>query len=252
MAAKDLARIDPRLAPLPRFLGALGVSGMTAYFGLLDVGQPKAGETVVVSAAAGVGGLAGRARSRKHPGLPRGRDRGRRREVRATSGRRARLRRRPSTTSTSDVARRSRSTARRASTCTSTTSAARSSTRAGPPEPARRVVICGAISQYDNQRRRAGAEELPLPAREPRAHGGLHRLRLRLALRRGRAGPRGLAGGGPAQDERAGRGRARELPRGVPEALPRREHGQAGAQGSTRAPEAKPGGPNLAAGCEKT
>jgi NADPH-dependent curcumin reductase CurA len=60
MAAKDLVRIDPRLAPLPRFLGALGGSGMTAYFGLLDVGQPKAGETVVVSAAAGsVGSLVG-------------------------------------------------------------------------------------------------------------------------------------------------------------------------------------------------
>jgi NADPH-dependent curcumin reductase CurA len=60
MAAKDLVRIDPALAPLPRFLGALGGSGMTAYFGLLDVGQPKAGETVVVSAAAGsVGSLVG-------------------------------------------------------------------------------------------------------------------------------------------------------------------------------------------------
>jgi NADPH-dependent curcumin reductase CurA len=60
LAAKDLVRIDPRLAPLPRFLGALGGSGMTAYFGLLDVGQPKAGETVLVSAAAGsVGSLVG-------------------------------------------------------------------------------------------------------------------------------------------------------------------------------------------------
>jgi NADPH-dependent curcumin reductase CurA len=60
MAAKELVRIDARLAPLPRFLGALGGSGMTAYFGLLDVGQPKAGDTVVVSAAAGsVGSLVG-------------------------------------------------------------------------------------------------------------------------------------------------------------------------------------------------
>jgi len=58
--AKDMTKIDPRLAPLPRFLGALGMPGMTAYFGLLEVGQPKAGDTVVVSAAAGaVGSLAG-------------------------------------------------------------------------------------------------------------------------------------------------------------------------------------------------
>jgi NADPH-dependent curcumin reductase CurA len=53
---KQLTRINPKLAPLPRFLGALGMPGMTAYFGLLDVGQPKAGETLVVSAASGAVG----------------------------------------------------------------------------------------------------------------------------------------------------------------------------------------------------
>ena len=58
--AKELTKVDPRLAPLPRFLGALGMPGLTAYFGLLDIGQPKAGETVVVSAAAGaVGAVVG-------------------------------------------------------------------------------------------------------------------------------------------------------------------------------------------------
>jgi len=58
--AKEMTKVDPRLAPLPRFLGALGMPGLTAYFGLLDIGQPKAGETVVVSAAAGaVGAVTG-------------------------------------------------------------------------------------------------------------------------------------------------------------------------------------------------
>jgi NADPH-dependent curcumin reductase CurA len=58
--AKDAAKVDPRLAPLPRYLGALGMPGLTAYFGLLDIGQPKQGETVVVSAAAGaVGAVVG-------------------------------------------------------------------------------------------------------------------------------------------------------------------------------------------------
>lgn len=57
---KDLTQVDPRLAPLPRYLGALGMPGLTAYFGLLDIGQPKEGETVVVSAAAGaVGAVTG-------------------------------------------------------------------------------------------------------------------------------------------------------------------------------------------------
>jgi NADPH-dependent curcumin reductase len=57
---QGLTRVDPSLAPLPLFLGALGMPGLTAYFGLLDVGQPKAGDTVVVSGAAGaVGALVG-------------------------------------------------------------------------------------------------------------------------------------------------------------------------------------------------
>ena len=49
-------RIDLALAPLDTWLNTLGMPGMTAYFGLLDVGQPKAGETVVVSGAAGAVG----------------------------------------------------------------------------------------------------------------------------------------------------------------------------------------------------
>jgi NADPH-dependent curcumin reductase CurA len=49
-------KVDPTAAPLPKYLNALGMPGMTAYFGLLEVGQPKAGETVVVSGAAGAVG----------------------------------------------------------------------------------------------------------------------------------------------------------------------------------------------------
>ncbi len=48
-------RIDPE-HPLPSYLGVLGGTGLTAYFGLLEVGQPTAGETVVVSGAAGATG----------------------------------------------------------------------------------------------------------------------------------------------------------------------------------------------------
>lgn len=52
--------VDPKLAPLPMYLGALGMPGMTAYFGLLNVGKAVAGNTVVISAAAGaVGQVAG-------------------------------------------------------------------------------------------------------------------------------------------------------------------------------------------------
>ncbi|HWE27718.1 MAG TPA: NADP-dependent oxidoreductase [Polyangia bacterium] len=58
--AKNWTKIDPNLVPLPRWLGIVGMPGMTAYFGLFDVGQAKAGETLVVSAAAGaVGAVVG-------------------------------------------------------------------------------------------------------------------------------------------------------------------------------------------------
>jgi NADPH-dependent curcumin reductase CurA len=57
---KGVRKIDPTVAPISTALGVLGMPGLTAYFGLLEVGQPKSGETVVVSAAAGaVGGLVG-------------------------------------------------------------------------------------------------------------------------------------------------------------------------------------------------
>jgi len=57
---RGVTKLDTRTVPLPKYLSALGMPGMTAYFGLLDTGQPKPGETVVVSAAAGaVGSLVG-------------------------------------------------------------------------------------------------------------------------------------------------------------------------------------------------
>ncbi len=53
-------KVDTTLAPLPVHLGTLGMPGMTAYFGLLDIGRPVEGNTVVVSGAAGaVGGVVG-------------------------------------------------------------------------------------------------------------------------------------------------------------------------------------------------
>jgi NADPH-dependent curcumin reductase len=59
VAAKDATKILP-VAPLPVFLSTLGMPGLTAYFGLLDVGRPQPGDTVVVSGAAGaVGSVVG-------------------------------------------------------------------------------------------------------------------------------------------------------------------------------------------------
>jgi NADPH-dependent curcumin reductase CurA len=55
-----IRKLDPKEAPISTALGVLGMPGMTAYVGLLDIGRPKAGETVVVSAASGaVGAVVG-------------------------------------------------------------------------------------------------------------------------------------------------------------------------------------------------
>ncbi len=58
--ASELRKIDAQRAPASYYLGVLGMPGVTAWFGLFDVGQPKPGETVVVSAASGaVGSVVG-------------------------------------------------------------------------------------------------------------------------------------------------------------------------------------------------
>ncbi|SFA93907.1 hypothetical protein SAMN04488072_10427 [Lentibacillus halodurans] len=49
----EVRQIDPSIAPITTHLGILGMTGLTAYFGLFDIGKPKEGETVVISGAAG-------------------------------------------------------------------------------------------------------------------------------------------------------------------------------------------------------
>ena len=57
---KELRTLDPKVVPISTAIGVLGMPGMTAFVGLMDIGQPKAGETVVVSAASGaVGAVVG-------------------------------------------------------------------------------------------------------------------------------------------------------------------------------------------------
>src|ERR1700716_1125623 len=58
--AKHLTKM-PKMEPMTHLLSVYGIAGLTAYFGLLDVGKPEAGEAVGVSAAAGPGGSLGRA-----------------------------------------------------------------------------------------------------------------------------------------------------------------------------------------------
>jgi len=57
VSAEKVKKLDKNEAPLSYYLGMLGMPGLTAYFGLLDIGQPAPGETVVVSGAAGAVGM---------------------------------------------------------------------------------------------------------------------------------------------------------------------------------------------------
>jgi NADPH-dependent curcumin reductase CurA len=57
VSGKGLRKIDANIAPPGYYLGILGMTGLTAYFGLLDICKPNAGETVVVSGAAGAVGI---------------------------------------------------------------------------------------------------------------------------------------------------------------------------------------------------
>jgi hypothetical protein len=57
VSSEMATKLDKSAAPLSYYLGILGLTGLTAYFGLLEIGKPIAGETVVVSAAAGAVGM---------------------------------------------------------------------------------------------------------------------------------------------------------------------------------------------------
>ena len=164
-------------------LGVLGTNGLTAYFGLLDVGQPAAGETVVVSAAAGsVGHIVGQLA--KHGAAASSASPDRRRS--AAPDRASWASTPPSTTATRTSATPSRRPPGPGSTSTSTTPAATSSESAPVPHerPHGRIVCCGVVSASTTPRS-------PGPAASPAcwsttaSDGGLPGLRLRRPLRRG-------------------------------------------------------------------
>lgn len=151
---KGFYKVDPSRAPLPRYLSALGMTGMTAYFALLDVGQPKNGETVVISGAAGaVGSVAGqiaRLKGCRVVGIAGGAEKCRfwSKNWASTA---------PSTTRTKTSPPDSSANARRVSMCSSTTSAAKSSTQCSPASPSRHASSSAGRSASTTTRKRCAA-----------------------------------------------------------------------------------------------
>jgi NADPH-dependent curcumin reductase len=128
-----VTKLDPSLAPLTAYLGALGIPGLTAYFGMLELGRPTDAETVVVSGAAGgVGSVAGqiaRINGSRTIGIAGGPEKCR--WIIDDLGFHAAI-----DYTAEDVASRLSNSPRTESTSSSTTSAARSSTRCSPGRPA--------------------------------------------------------------------------------------------------------------------
>ena len=181
-----LTKIDPGLAPLPDLPRTRsGMPGMTAYFGLLDVGKLARGRHGGRVGRRGRGRRDGRP-DRQDQGRARGRHRGRAREVR-DARRGLRLRRVPSTTRTSDVCAALKRALPEAGRRVLRQRRRRDPRRgAGPPRARTRVsCICGAVSQY-NSHGAAEPAQLHVAAGQPREHAGLPRVRLRRPLRRGR------------------------------------------------------------------
>ena len=219
----------PVARPATAYLGALGITGLTAYFGLLDVGRPSEGDTVVVSGAAGaVGSIAGQIA--QDQGLPR--DRHRRRRRRSAAGSSTSSASTPRSTTRPRTSRaRCASSRPTASTSSSTTSAARSSTRCSRSlARGARIVLSGGLSQYNADRPRGPSNYLELLWTRASMTGSSRRLRR--PLRRGARGARGLAARRAADLARADRrGRRPCLPRCPAEAVRRRERGQADPRG---------------------
>ena len=179
---KDLRKLDPKVVPVSTAIGVLGMPGATAYVGLFDIGQPKPGETVVVSAASGaVGSIVGTAR--ENPRLPCGRHRRVARQV-PVRRRRAGLRRlhqlqdrRPRAGAARRVPQRRRHLLRERRRQGVRGGAARDQSRSAHPAVRHDLGV-----QRDRRSRRPEPAGAPRPARDDQ---GLHRQRsLTIASRR--------------------------------------------------------------------
>jgi len=216
---RGVTKVDTRVAPLPRYLSVLGMPGMTAYFGLLDTGQPKPGETVVVSAAAGaVGALVGQIAKIKDcrvVGIAGGAEKCR--YIVQELGFDAAI-----DYKSEDVRLSLHKHCREGidvyfdNVGGAILDAALAQLRLHA-----RIVICGAISQYNNTGPIYGAQQLPVSVVESRHHEGHAGVGLRRSLPASWSRNGGLDGGRQAQVARGYCGRTCNLSRNFAQAFQR-------------------------------
>ena len=230
-----VVKVDTSQAPLQRWIGGLGMPGWTAYFGLLEVGQPKAGETVVVSAASGaVGSVVGqiaKIKGCRAVGIAGGPDKCR--YVTQELGFDACVDYKAGKLAADLKA----AAPKGIDVNFENVGGEILDTVLMQMNLFGRIPVCGLISAYNATAVPEGPQE---PAR--RAHpapqdAGPHRVRLGQPHPGGHRPARRLAQGGQAQDPRGrARGRPRRLPRRAQPALHGRQPRQAGAQGLMLAP----------------
>ena len=226
---KTLTKIDPSVAPLQVYLSALGMPGMTAYFGLLDIGKPEPGQTVVVSGAAGaVGTVVGqiaKIKGCRAVGIAGGKEKCD--FLTQTLGFDAAI-----DYKSADVKAALRQHCPKGVDVyfdnvggdildIVLTQLARKA----------RIVICGAISQYNSTTRRQRPSELPVAAGQSRQHDGHGGVRLRGSLRRRRPRNGWLDQERSVEDARRHRRRIGNIPGDIVEVVQGRELRQAGVEG---------------------
>jgi NADPH-dependent curcumin reductase CurA len=227
-----LVKVDLSVGTIGQWLNVLGMPGMTGYFGLMDVGQPQPGETVVVSGAAGAVGQ--------------------------TVGQLAKLKGCRVVGIAGGAAKCDWVVKELGFDACIDYKAGEGAVRAGLKEHCpkgvdvyfdnvggeildhvlaklarkARIIICGAISQYNNANSMpAGPAQLPEPAGEPRAHGRHRGVRLRRPLPHRHRRDGRLPEGRPHEEQGRHREGAGHLPRVAQQAVRGRELRQAGAAG---------------------
>ena len=217
-AGERLRKLDAGLAPPSTALGVLGMPGLTAWVGLVDVGQVKEGETIYVSGAAGAVGSSA-AQIAKLKGLRVIGSAGSSEKVdwlRSLGVEAFNYREQPAKEALADGI----------DVFFDNVGGEQLESALNALRPFGRVIACGAISRYNDERPEPGPAQPRLRRHEASATAGIHRVGSHRPVSRVHRRGRAVGGRGEGHLPRDGAGGDRERPGGVRRPFPRRQHGQ--------------------------